>query len=275
MTNYKSISTTTITNCQFSICTIVSDMNEYLLMKHSFEDCGFTGDCEYIIADNSEGNKLDACQAINFFIRESTANYLIIVHQDVRCIDNRIILEKCLTDLSAIDSKWAVCGNAGAIGYHQLVYYINNAGKIMKNSNLPARVISLDENMLILKRATGVSASSNLSGFHLYGTDLCINADFLGYNCYVIPFMVNHLSLGNLKDLDKHINSFILSYGSKISGRFIQTTCTKFYLSNSPLKNRIYNYPFIFFFLKAIQRLKLFFKRLLKANPHKKISTSE
>jgi hypothetical protein len=242
-------------------------------MKQSFEACGFNGDCEYIIADNSEGNKLDAYQAINFFIRVSKAKYLIIVHQDVRCIDNRIILEKCLADLSAVDSKWAVCGNAGAIGYHQLVYHLNNAGKIMKNSNLPARVISLDENMLIINMAIDVTASSDLRGFHLYGTDLCIRADFLGYNCYVIPFMVKHLSTGNLKDLDKYVNYFILSYGTKIRSRFIQTTCTKFYLSNSLLKNRIYNYPSIFFFVKSFQRTKLFFKRLFKANPHKKIRT--
>jgi len=245
------------------------------MMKQSFELCGFVDDCEYLVADNTQSNEFDAYQAITRFIRESKGKYLLIVHQDVRCIDMKSQLVKCLDDLSVMDNKWAVCGNAGAIGYHQFVHYINNAGKIIKHTNLPARVNSLDENFLIINKATSVTISSDLSGFHLYGTDLCIIADFLGYNCYVIPFLVKHLSLGNLKELDKHLDQFLYLYGKKIRSRYVETTCTKFYLSNSILKNKIYNSPFVFFLVKATQRIKLLFKRLSKTNPYKKTISYE
>jgi len=268
---HKSLSATTKpATYLFSVCSIITSEEEYTLMRQSFEACGFTDGCEYIIADNTKGNNFDAYQAIGRFIRESQGKYLIIVHQDVRCIDNRLHLEKCLGGLGQKDNKWAICGNAGAIGYHQFVHHINNAGRIITNSNLPARVSSLDENLLIINKATSITISPDLSGFHLYGTDLCIIADFLGYNCYVIPFMVKHLSLGNLKELNKNVDRFIDQYGKKIRSRYVETTCTKFYLSNSVFKNKLYNSSFIFFFVKAVQRIKLLSKRLSKSNPHKK-----
>jgi len=273
---YKTLSTTTaIPSYRFSICSIVTDLKEYSTMRQSFETCGFTDSCEYIIADNTQGNIFDAYQAINKFIRESQGMYLIVVHQDVRCIDNKSRLEKCLNDLSHIDGRWAICGNAGAIGYHQFVYHITNGGKIIKHSNLPARVSSLDENLLIINRQSSLTISSDIGGFHLYGTDLCIIADFLGYSCYVIPFMVRHLSLGNLKELRQNANRFIDQYGIKNRSRYMETTCTKFYLSNSIFKNRVYNAAFVFFFVKVIQRIKLISKRLSKTNPHKKTITNE
>lgn len=273
---YKSLSITAEPGTySFSICSIITNQDEYTLMRKSFESCGFTDGCEYIIADNTQGNNFDAYQAINRFIRESQGKYLIVVHQDVRCIDKRSYLEKCLDDLARIDSKWAICGNAGAAGYHQFLHHINNGGKIITNANLPARVNSLDENLLIINKSISLSISSDLGGFHLYGTDLCIIADFLGYNCYVIPFMVKHLSLGNLKELNKNVDRFIDHYGKKIRSRYVETTCTKFYLSNSVFKNRIYNSPLVFFFVKATQRIKLLGKRASKTNQHRKTITFE
>jgi hypothetical protein len=273
---YKILSTTIgIPSCRFSICSIVTNLEEYFTMRQSFETCDFTDGCEYIIADNTKGNNFDAYQAISRFIRESQGKYLIIVHQDVRCIDQRSHLEKCLDELGQKDNKWAVCGNAGAIGYHQFVHHINNAGRVITNTNLPARVSSLDENLLIINKSTSLAISSDLKGFHLYGTDLCIIADFLGYTCYVIPFMVKHLSLGNLKDLNRNVDKFIAHYGKKIRSRYVETTCTKFYLSNSVFKNRIYNSPVVFFFVKGTQRIKLLIKRLSTANPHKKTVIAE
>lgn len=255
---------------QYSICSIVTDIKEYEIMRNSFERCGFTEGCEYLVADNTKGNEFDAYRAIAGFMKQAMGKYLVIVHQDVRCIDPVSQLTNCLNDLMSKDDKWAVCGNAGAMGYHQFVHYINNAGKIITHTNLPARVNSLDENFLVINKAASMAISSDLSGFHLYGTDLCIIADFLGYRSYVIPFMVKHLSLGNLKDLTKHVDLFINSYGRKIRSRYVETTCTKFYLSNSVCKNKFYNTPFIFFFVKAGQRIKLLWRRLSGPDPYPK-----
>lgn len=257
-------------SCIFSICSIITDEDEYNVMKQSFENCGFIDGCEYIIADNTQGNAFDAYQAVNRFIREAIGKYLVIVHQDVRCIDSRATLERCLAELDQKDNNWAVCGNAGGIGYHQLVHYINNAGTVVTCDNLPAKVSSLDENLLIINTRANMLVSADLQGFHLYGTDACIIADFMGYNCYVIPFMVKHLSLGNLPDLRRNLDHFLDRYGKKLHSRYVETTATKFYLSNARWKNRLFNSPVFFFFIKAGQRAKLLLKRAAKKNPHKK-----
>ena len=53
---------------------------------------------------------------------------------------------------------------------------------------LPAKVHTLDENFIVVRRAANLSLSHDLDGFHLYGTDLCLIADVLGGNRYVIDF---------------------------------------------------------------------------------------
>ena len=252
---------------EFSICTIVSNKEEYELMKQSFENCGFVDGCEYIIADNSESNVYDAYQAISLFLKQSSGKYLIVVHQDVRCIDKREVLIQCLNDVHTCTPGWAVCGNAGAKGYHQHVIYISYESQTEKYTELPTEVNSLDENFLVIKRDTNITISPDLKGFHLYGTDLCIIANFLGYHCYVIPFMVQHLSKGNLQSLAEYKREFIETYGRKLAAGYIQTTCTQFYLSNSVQKNRVFNYwaP-VAFFIKQIERYAYLFNKEKRKN---------
>jgi hypothetical protein len=258
----------------FSICSIITNLEEYEEMKRSFEQCGFTQDCEYLAADNTKQNQFDAYVAINRFLREAKGKYIIIVHQDVRCIDTLSKLQEILTDLTRRDDKWAVCGNAGAMGYHQDVRYIVNGGITVTHDNLPSKVYSLDENLLIIRQSAHIVVSSDLHDFHLYAADLCIIADFLGYSCYVIPFMVKHLSLGNLKALDNHIGSFLDQYGRKLRRRFMQTPSTKFVLNNSSSKNKCWNGR-LFFLVKWMEGLKLLFKKNKHKSLYKKTVTNE
>ena len=246
----------------FSICTIVNNWDEYGLMKESFINKGFSADCEYLVADNSDKNNFDAYSAIRRFLQDAAGQYVIIVHQDVRCIDSAEQLLGVLNNLEEVDRRWAICGNAGGNGYKNFIFNIENKGEIKKSKGLPALVTSLDENLLIIKSNCHLTLSADLRSFHFYGTDLCIIADFLGYKCYVIDFMVAHLSAGNLEQMDAYQPAFINTYGRKFRDRFIQTTCTKFYLSDSPSKNSILNSPFIFFWVKAAQR----FSNLIRKN---------
>jgi hypothetical protein len=254
----------------FSICTLVTNKQEYNQMQQSFISCGFTDDCEYLMIDNSQGNVHDAYSAIRYFLNTAKGKYVIVVHQDVLCVDTATHLKNCLLTLTQKDDKWAICGNAGAKGYHQEIMYINTSGRIETTQNLPCKVNSLDENLLIIDAQKRLTISADFGGFHFYGTDLCIIADFLGYTSYVIPFMVNHLSSGNLKDMEKYRKPFINTYAKKLQGRYIQTTCTKFYLSNSSFKNKLYNTPFIFFFIKAWQRFKYNKELATNGNLYKK-----
>jgi hypothetical protein len=239
----------------FSICTIVNDMVEYEVMKSTFLEKGFASDCEYIIADNCSGNTINAYEAISHFLKVAKGEFLIIVHQDVRAVDDVVILRSCLNNLDNKDSNWAICGNAGGADYRKLFYYIEDGGDVRKSEHLPQRVFSLDENLLIIKAEKRLAISADVNSFHFYGTDLCIISDFLGYSSYVIPFMVQHLSKGNLKDMELKKPGFIKFYGQKLRSRFIQTTCTKFYLGSSSFKNKFYNSSIVFTFIKLYRRL--------------------
>lgn len=250
---------------KFSICTIVNDFAEYKLMKGIFEEKGFTDNCEYIIADNCTQNEFDAYQAISRFLKMASGEYIIIVHQDVRLIDNIEKLELCLSELEAKDKNWGVCGNAGFKSYKQGDFHISHKDLVQIGEHLPCLVKSLDENLLIVKASTNITISPDLKGYHLYGTDLCIIANFLGYNCYVIGFMVLHLSGGNINALKKYAPEFVEQYGQKTKIGFIQTTCTEFYLSNSTFKNKFLNngfiFPIIFYFVRLPINWKLWVKR--------------
>jgi hypothetical protein len=244
---------------RFSLCCIVTDPAQYDAMRSSFELNGFTNDCEYLVADNSKGNQYDAYTAINNFLQNCRGEFALIVHQDVRCIDRMDVLKAELNNLDKKDGRWAVCGNAGGVAYHEIVYYLKDVNTVRKSKGLPARVHSLDENLLIVNRKTPVHLSAGLKGFHLYGTDICLVAGALGYHSYVIPFMVQHLSAGNLKDLDSFIPVFLENYGHTAVNRFIQTTCTGFYLSNSAAKNKLYNSPMLLPIIKLWQRMRKIF----------------
>lgn len=248
----------------FSICSIVNNLNEYKQMKESFEEKGFSENCEYLIADNSKNNYFDAYQAISLFLKTAKAKYIIIVHQDVRCIDDRGELENCLKHLNERDNKWAICGNAGAKGYHDAVVHITGPRLRETYADLPMKVNSLDENFLVINSTSNITISSDLSGYHLYGTDLSIIAHVLGHTCYVIPFMVLHLSEGNLGSLDKYLPDFLKKYGEKLNIGYVQTTCTQFYLSNSTMKNKWLNSPVFFFLIKQTKRWPYLFNQIGK-----------
>ncbi|MEO5985370.1 MAG: hypothetical protein ABIP80_07675 [Ferruginibacter sp.] len=246
---------------QFSICTIVNNPEEYLMMQESFLSKGFKENTQYLVANNTGKNKFDAYSATRRFLQETIGRYIIIVHQDVRCIDDAERLTDTLDKLQVKDPLWAICGNAGANGYKNFIINMNDNGKVKTHPGLPLKVTSLDENLLIIKSDAQITCSADLKGFHFYGTDLCIIADFLGYTCYVINFMVNHLSSGNLKQMNDYAPAFINTYGRKFRERLIQTTCTKFYLADSSSKNRMYNKPYIFFWVKAAHRFTKLFKK--------------
>ncbi len=65
-------------------------------------------------------------------------------------------------------------------------------GRTSSKEKLPIRVGSLDENFIVVKRQANLALSHDMSGFHLYGTDLCIIADILGRTSYVVDFHLCH-----------------------------------------------------------------------------------
>jgi len=238
---------------EFSICTLVTKKNEYAEMLASFNEAGFTSSiCEYLYLDNSSENIYDGYKGLNLFLRQAKGKYIIICHQDILiAIDKLEHLTSCLLTLDKIDPNWALCGNAGAAGPNHIVYHISYPnGKQMSKGKFPEKVSSLDENFLLIKNDAHLSFSTDLQGFHLYGTDLCLNAALNSLTAYVIPFNLIHKSAGNLSpDFFSIRTAIIKKYNRFFKSRWIQTTFTTFYLSSSPFRF-LFGNPLVLFFVR-------------------------
>lgn len=215
--------------CRYSICTLVSNPSEYGEMVESFVRAGFHPDlCEYLYCDNSGSNRLDAFAGCNAFFDCACGEFLILCHQDVLLNYDRIDkLERVIRELDARDPDWGLLGNAGGIRPGHFAVRITHAGgDEHKSGNFPARVQSLDENFILIKRSAGLRLSRDLQGFHFYGTELCQAAQSRGLTAWVVDFHLLHKSTG------KYDASFLecyravcRKYRSSPGGGYIQTTC--------------------------------------------------
>lgn len=210
----------------FSICTLVTDHAQWRAMQASFMAHGF-GDAEFLHLDNSAANHWCAYTGLAEMIRRARGRTIICCHQDVRLIgDGAALLRE---RLAALPPCWAIAGNAGASAEGRLAIRITDPhGADQKRGPFPARVVSLDENFLVLKGGTGVVPSADLSGFHLYATDLCLAAQQAGHSAWVIDFHLHHLSPGRVDaGFLRCQAAFERAWGRRLgSASRIRTTCT-------------------------------------------------
>jgi hypothetical protein len=244
----------------FSVCTLVSRTDEYNEMLDSFIKAGFGEDrCEYLYIDNSQGaNVLEAYQGINRFLREARGQYIIICHQDILLnYDGADELIKKINEVQSTDPNWAVLGNAGGVNLKYLsLYIVQNSGPMLYETSFPLKTMTLDENFLVVRAKANLSLSNDLSGFHLYGTDICLLADILGYNAYIIEFKLLHKSLGNVDrsffDLESRL---IRKYTRALRPRFLRTPFAQFYIAGGRLRTFFGNTPLALFFARKYYQI--------------------
>lgn len=227
----------------YTIATLVTDRGQYDLLRTSFAAGGFgADDCEYLFIDNTGAEQTCAYAGLNRALSEARGRYVILCHQDVRLIeggDTRADLDARLAGLEIHDPDWALAGNAGGAAPGQLAMRISDPhGSNRHVGDLPTRVSSLDENFLIVRRESNLGLSHDLTGFHFYGTDLCLIADTLGWHAYVIDFHIEHLSPGNKKtrSFTESKEAFRAKWSKALRPRWIQTTCALLRFDGDPLR---------------------------------------
>lgn len=184
----------------FTICTLVTDQSVYRAMRESFKAGGFDLCSQYIFADNSSGTNwlpfmfMKECAALGL------GKYFIFVHQDVLLLDDGVDqLKNQLDKLSLLDSSWKMAGNAGVTLDLKYAIRISDPRQVdVRVGNLPQKVVSLDENFIVLRGESVLCVPDIDFGFHHFASIL-VNA--LGghkYSAYVIDFHIMHLSSGNI-----------------------------------------------------------------------------
>ena len=244
----------------YSVCTLVSDTTEYTVMVNSYVQAGFTADiCEFLYVDNSQGNKYDAFAGLNKLIDRASGEYLILSHQDVELVyDKEPELQQRIQGMNALDANWAVLANAGGADVKRIYRRISHPHDNLNQGPFPQKVISVDENFILLKKKAGLRFSTDLEGFHLYGTDICLVAEQKGYTCYVIDFHLLHKSTGNINESFFRVRKLMMQkYAPILTPRYIRTTCTHMFISPSPFLNYFMNKPFIITLAKFLKKVEL------------------
>lgn len=234
----------------FSICTLVTDFKEYTNMINSFHAGGFTDEnSDFFFADNTHGNSYDGYKGIKTFLTKTPGQFIIICHQDILLQhDGMKELLNHIQEITNIDPNWAILGNAGYRNLNQKAIRISDPyGQNVSIGPFPAKVSSLDENFLVIRKSANITLSNDLSGFHFYGLDLCLLASIIGYNSYVIDFHLYHKSGGNCNESFFQAKSQIINkYRRALKNQFVRTTCATLFLSSSRFLNFIFNRKWIF-----------------------------
>lgn len=224
---------------KFSICTLVTRPHEYVEMVDSFVKAGFDPkSCEYLYIANIGVNHYDAYSGYNLFLQAAGGEYIILCHQDILLkFDRREVLEQRIHELDALDSTWAVLGNAGGA-----VIRISDSSVEYNTGPFPAKVDSLDGNFILGKREANLCLSHDMAGFHFYDTDLCRIAKVLGRTSWVVDFHLYHKGRGNIDDHFFLVRDRLISkYRSALRGGMIQGTCAKIYLSGNAFATWLFN----------------------------------
>ncbi len=214
---------------EFSICSLMTKPHQYRDMVRSFRNLGFDDtNSEYLYVDNTLGNSESAYSGLNRLARFARGEYLVFCHQDVVAIDGPDALRTVFAELTERDPSWAIVANAGCYG-DEYYFYLNEPNNINVGPDRrpSVKVTSVDENLIILKREAQIGFSTDLDGFHLYGTDLVTQAYLRGRSAYVADFRVEHTSSGNVDSVfyDACLE-FERKYARALAPRRVLTTCT-------------------------------------------------
>lgn len=231
----------------FSICTLVTRPQQYQDMLDSAKAMNFGDDCEFLYFDNTHQNGVDGYRAVNLCQQQAVGEYVVLCHQDVVFLEDKNKLLACLQALDTKDPLWAVAGNAGKDGLGRLAIRITDPSMPdIRLGDLPARVLSLDENFMVFNQKNRVAASvGHLTGFHLYGLDVCQNAHALGLSCYVIDYHLHHKSSGNIdKSYALCQENYTRMHQKRLAVRDFFAVCGHFFVGRSAFLNTLINRKF-------------------------------
>jgi len=148
-------------------------------------------------------NALSASHAYSRAMDMATADIVVFVHQDVYFPDGWFHRMRAACDaLTKRDPSWAVAGVCGITPEGEFVGHLWDSGLADvcgQPFDPPRQAISLDEVVLIVRRSSGVTFDEEMLSFHLYGTDIVLEARSRGKTAYVVDLPLIHNSKANVR----------------------------------------------------------------------------
>jgi hypothetical protein len=139
--------------------------------------------------------------------RAEDAEVVAFIHQDVYLPAGWV--DRVTSALATLEDKWAVAGVWGIRSDGQFAGRVWCSGGGQEHVGLAGtnEVASLDEIVLILNTRHGLRFDPNLPGYHLYATDLIMQARQKGLKTFCIDAPVVHNSRCNHNVYDKAYRS--------------------------------------------------------------------
>jgi len=141
-----------------------------------------------------------AAQAYNEAIDKATTDILVFAHQDVFLPAGWLSqLQKSLEWFAQNDPQWAVAGIWGVqrSGARCGNVYCTGLGKRLGTDFAPpVEVRTVDELLFVVRKSSGVRFDKNIPGYHMYGTDICLEAQRRGLKTYAISAFCIHNTNG-------------------------------------------------------------------------------
>ncbi len=174
---------------------VIAYNNDEILRNNILASPDLKESCHQIIV---EEGKTSAAETYNIGIDKAENEIMVFVHQDVYLpagwVDK---LRNEIRNLERMQIKWGVigcygiCENGKSSGY----VFSNGLGKVLGAKGSMHKALTVDEMVIILNRATGLKYDIQLPGYHLYGTDICLQSDDSGYENYIMKNFCVHNSL--------------------------------------------------------------------------------
>lgn len=187
-----------------------------------------TENYESVFLDNTKNQYQSAAQALNMGAKQATGEYLVFVHQDVNIDDDFLVnLKKYFSD-----NENSILGVAGVKSDGIVLTNITQGPNHIEAGTHKIKeitdVLTLDEVLIAIKREDFLTVQFDEKvciHWHLYGVELCLNAQSQGMQCKVIPEHIYHLSSGTLSESYAHSLQAIIKKHRK-DYPIIATTCS-------------------------------------------------
>jgi hypothetical protein len=184
---------------------------------------------------------MSAPKAYNEALERSSNDLIVFCHQDIYFPDGWLEdLRRALDYLAIHDPDWGVLGCSGMTVDRHHWRYLYSSGLGVSGAPLehPKPVQTLDEIVLILRKSSGLRFDEQLPHFHLYGTDICLQASRRGMKSYVVSaFCIHntHQALVLPTEFYECCNHIRRVWSDCLP---IQTTCVRITTFNAPVYTR-------------------------------------
>ncbi len=223
-----------MTNSEKIVYSIIVCVNNQALFNQFIKTLKNTNITNYEIVkiENNDG-VYTLPEALNSGINRAKGSFYFFCHQDIHFpiswLDT-VILQ--IGILNKKDQTWGVLGIMGVTSHGFFAGNIIDPHTRAKMGKLPCEVVALDEVCLIMKKESQLRFDESLGGFHLYGADICLQAQQASQKCYAIDAPFEHLSSGKVDSAFWKIAEKFKIKWSKIrnSPCTLETTCGVFQL---------------------------------------------